>query len=190
MPITVEKLIENKQNNIFVETGSLFGDGIQAALDSGYEYVISIECNQKYYDHCTERFEGNDKVKIVLGDSSKDLFAAIENVEEPMTFFLDAHYMWHDPDQKLEEHPGNGKIPLVDELMQIKKHSIKNHIIIVDDLEPLSCLTPPTNNDPPTGSVDTQLDNIKSMIKSINPDYEFEIVSMPGFTVFLVSKVL
>jgi len=37
MPITVEILKEIKNNNIFLETGSFLGDGIEKALKAGFK---------------------------------------------------------------------------------------------------------------------------------------------------------
>ena len=48
MPATAEQLSKYNGNKIFIETGSLTGDGIQRALDAGYEKVISIECHMKF----------------------------------------------------------------------------------------------------------------------------------------------
>ena len=119
MPATIEQLSKYNNNKIFIETGSLIGDGIQRALDAGYEKVISIECHPGYYETSKERFKDNDKVEVILGDSSKDLYDIIKDIKEPITFWLDAHYMWNDPNQDIDKHPGNGYVPTHDELVQI-----------------------------------------------------------------------
>ena len=46
MPI---KIIE-KFSNVFVETGTFYGEGIQVAINAGYEKIISIEIFKKYFD--------------------------------------------------------------------------------------------------------------------------------------------
>lgn len=179
MPITSEHLLEFKSTNIFIETGSHLGDSIQIALDSGYDKVLSIECKKEYYEHCLRRFDKNDKVYLFYGDSSKDLSKMLENIDEPAIIFLDAHYMWNDPNQILEEHPGKGKIPLIDELKQIKKHKLNNHIILIDDIEPLADLTP-RGKAPPTGSQETMVNSLIKFCLTINPDYKFDVVDFPG----------
>ena len=189
MAINLQYLKQNKHNNIFVETGSHYGDGIQLALDAGFEQIISVECDEQYYLRCLDRFYGNEKVKLYHGDSSVDLFKMISDINEPVTFWLDAHYMWNDPNQDIEKHPGRGKIPLIDELTQIKNHFIKNHVIIIDDLNPLSCLTP-MGDKPPTGSVETQLNNLIAFVSTINDKYGFSVQDIDGQDTFLVCKAI
>lgn len=184
MAINTELLKPFTRNNIFVETGSYWGDGIQVALDSGFNKIISLECNEIYYNHCLNRFSDKKNVEMHLGDSSVDLFNIIKDIDEPITFWLDAHFMCNDPEQNLDNHPGRGKIPLIDELSQIKKHQLKNHTILIDDIDPLSNLSP-LGEFPPTGSVETQLDNLKEVISKINKKYQFQDHNISGFTRFL-----
>lgn len=189
MPINNENLIRFKTNNVFVETGSYWGNGIQHAIESGFDKIISLECNEIYYDHCVNKFSDQKNVKLYLGDSSVDLYDIIKDINEPITFWLDAHFMCNDPEQNLDNHPGRGKIPLIDELTQIKKHHLKNHTILIDDINELASLTP-MGQFPPTGSEETQIDNLKKTILEINEDYQFEDYHVPGFTRILSCKVL
>ena len=46
MPSKVENF-KKYPNPVFVETGSLMGDGIQQALEAGFQKVISIELSEK-----------------------------------------------------------------------------------------------------------------------------------------------
>ena len=39
-------------NPYFVETGSYDGSGIQRALDSGFQQVLSVELSEKYFNAC------------------------------------------------------------------------------------------------------------------------------------------
>lgn len=61
------------------------------------------------------------------GDSSKDLWALIKDIDAPMTFWLDAHIFPPRPD-------GGKNCPLIEELEQIKRHPIKTHTILIDDM--------------------------------------------------------
>jgi hypothetical protein len=43
--------------NVFIETGSELGRGIEAALKAGFEIVYSIELDPKFHEHCKEKFK-------------------------------------------------------------------------------------------------------------------------------------
>jgi hypothetical protein len=158
-------------NPVFVETGSYRGDGIQSALDSGFESVYSIEITNKYYSHCVNRFAGKP-VFLFRGDSSIILFDVIKNINSRITFWLDGH--WSGDDTGF----GFDKYPLLLELDQIYRHPIKNHTILIDDVR----------------LFDTQwnigtIDLIKHKILTINPQYKFSFEN--GFVVndVLVAEV-
>lgn len=119
---------EKYMNPVFIETGSYVGDGIQQAIDAGYQRVISIELSDKYHGICCNRFSSNDKVSIVLGDSFKVLPSIINNIEEKITFWLDGHHSCGDT--ALGEHWA----PLMQELDAISKHKINTHTIMIDDM--------------------------------------------------------
>lgn len=108
-------------NRIFIETGSNYGDGIQQALDEGFQVVYSCDIDEERYLHCEERFKLNPNVFLVHLDTLKFLSAILPTIDEPVTFWLDAH-------------KGNGKSPLLQELEIIRNHSIKTHTILMDDL--------------------------------------------------------
>ena len=74
------------------------------------------------------RFENNSRVYLYYGDSSKILYNVIESIEQPITFWLDSH--WSGDDTGF----GSNKYPLLLELDQISRHSIKNHTILIDDI--------------------------------------------------------
>lgn len=116
-------------NKYYIETGSYTGDGIQTALDAGYENVVSIEITKMYYDLCKERFKDNTNVTIVLGDSTKMLPEILNNINESVTIMLDAHYT--DNTTKY----GEKMCPLIDEIELIKEHAQKYcDTIMIDDM--------------------------------------------------------
>jgi len=108
-------------NRIFIETGSMGGDGIQQALDEGFEIVYSIELAEKWYEHCVERFKKSPNVHLILGDSGEKLEVLMRLINDPVTFWLDGH-------------EGAESTPLLKELEVIKNHHIKTHSILIDDL--------------------------------------------------------
>jgi hypothetical protein len=114
--------------DLFIETGSFIGDGIEQALELGYKSVVSIELSEKYYNICCERFRFHPHVKIIHGDSYKVLPKVLEHVECVCTFWLDGHYSGGDTAL------GDYNSPLLLELESIKNHYIKSHTILIDDL--------------------------------------------------------
>ncbi len=140
-------------NDCFVETGTFSGDGVIKALNAGFSRIFSIESDPNNYRDCCNRLEGIFKVKLFHGDSSKDLWAIIQNIETPITFWLDAHIF----------PPIKGKnCPLLEELDQIQQHPIKTHTILIDDMH--CCGTEAFDF--------LSQEDIKKKIWEINPDYE------------------
>lgn len=56
------------------------------------------------------------------------LYDVIKNINSSITFWLDGHYSGYDTAQ------GDENNPILKELEQIKKHHIKNHTILIDDI--------------------------------------------------------
>lgn len=152
---TTTEVFAKYRNRIFIETGSQYGDGIQKALNAGYEKVYSIELSPTFYNHCVKRFKGNKNVKIILGDSSKELPKLLTEINEPVTFWLDGHYSWKNTAR------GDTNTPILNELDTIKNHHIKDHTILIDDVRQF-------------GTVEfdfISLDEIKEKILEINSKY-------------------
>jgi hypothetical protein len=127
MPSNTENFKKYK-SNLFIETGSFQGDGIQQALDAGYEKVISIELSEKYFEISRNRFISDPRVTIVKGDSYKVLPSILNEIKEKCTFWLDGHHSCGDTAL------GDYWAPLIQELDAIKNHWIKNHTIMIDDM--------------------------------------------------------
>lgn len=114
-------------NHYFIETGTFSGDGILKALDAGFKEVRSIEFDNHCYLCTKSRCAQYKNVHIFNGDSSKDLYAMIEDITIPVTFWLDAHVCPARTD-------GGKNCPLIEELEQIKRHPVKTHTILIDDM--------------------------------------------------------
>ena len=89
-------LYEKYKNDctLFIETGTYMGDGVQGALNVGFENVVSIELAKCQYDECVARFAGNTGVKLYLGDSRLILSDVLdENLKNHINifFWIDAH---------------------------------------------------------------------------------------------------
>ncbi len=153
-----QNIFSKYKSKYFVETGSYIGNGIQSAIDAGFENIISIELSENYYNFCIERFNKFPQVKIIRGDSIKDLYGIIKNINDKITFWLDGHYSGGNT--AISET--NKISPLLEELSQIKNHKIKNHNILIDDLR---CWK---KDDVKIGF---GLEEIKEMILNINLNY-------------------
>jgi hypothetical protein len=154
-------------NPVFIETGSAGGDGIMAALNSGFKHIISIELSKFYYKICEERFHEEFvalypgvKVELHLGDSYEVLSKIISDVDKRCTFWLDAHYCGG------ESSGYKAGIPIMKELKVIKSHYIKNHTILIDDMRLLR------NKPDVWGEIPFSVCDIEEFIYSINSDYK------------------
>lgn len=128
MCLTTNQIFAENPNQYFIETGSYLGDGINFALQAGFQNIISIEIADKYYSHCSNRFANEPKVQVIKGDSAIILWDIIKTIDAPITFWLDGHCSGGDTGQ------GIAYCPLLHELAHIEKHPIKTHTILIDDV--------------------------------------------------------
>lgn len=115
-------------NKIMVETGSHVGHGIQEGLEAGFEKIISFEIAPTLVESCQKRFHGNKRVTVVNASSRTSLWDYIKDIQEPITFWLDAH--WSQEDTTFDKV----YCPILEELDAIAKHPIKTHTIMIDDV--------------------------------------------------------
>lgn len=149
------------KQRIFIETGTFSGDGIQKALDAGFEEIYSIDIDAKFIQNSVHRFKGKRNVHLAVKNSSFELWDVIKTIEEPVVFWLDAHEGFPDP-----KAIGVKNTPLMEELDQIKCHPIKNHTILIDDLHCCGTL-----------QFDfLTLDQIIAKVLEINPEYDISYV--------------
>ena len=118
--------IKNNGLEYFVETGTCYGDMLMG-IKNHVKKAISIEIDKKLFLSAVKRFENDEHIEIILGDSSTMLPSIIKGIDKPTLFYLDAHY----------SGPGTGKgttdTPLLSELKLLLKMDIKKHIILIDD---------------------------------------------------------
>ena len=148
MSIERKTLENNKNNNIFIETGTYKGETTRAASDVGFKEVHTIELQDRLYEESRENLSDLidiDKVFLHKGDSR----------------ILDAHIDGGNYIPGVT--PEIRKCPLYEELNCIKNHSIKNHTIIIDDVRILGKIG---------WGTEVLLDVIISMIMEINKDYK------------------
>lgn len=138
-------------NPVFVETGSFAGDGIQAALDAGFEQVHSIELSERWAAHCRERFTEERKICKVFIHECDSAHMALKHQDTQITFWLDAH-------EVRGYESAKGPCPLLRELEQIAQHPNKRHTILIDDVTMF----------PEFG---TSLEEVTAALLRINPEY-------------------
>ena len=159
-------------NKVFVETGSSWGIGIDMALNAGFKTIYSIEFSKDLFNHCAKRFESRPEVILFWGDSGPLLYDIIKEIDEPITFWLDAHTAENGP-----EWPKHS--PIMEELEAIKRHPIKTHTILIDDVRLFG-----------TELFDyVILPEITNKILEINPDYEISYTAGYQPNDVLVAKI-
>jgi len=127
---TLIKYLNRDSQIMFVETGTWDGRTVKMALDSGCDKIVSIETDPTLYDTAMVRFAGNDKVKLLHGESTFWLPLVCKSAECPILFWLDAH---------VQEHYIGGSVivPLMEELeilSQCDNPLIKDSTIMIDDM--------------------------------------------------------
>lgn len=124
-------LFKKYPNKWFVETGSYKGDGIQCALDAGFERIMSVELSYSLFDGCISRFMKQIqelKVELWIGSSFDELDIMVDEIKEPITFWLDAHY------SEGCTAMGDEMSPILKELAIIAEHPVRTHTILIDDV--------------------------------------------------------
>jgi len=114
---------------VFVETGTYLGKGVRLALEAGFEEIHSLDIDPIMVENCQKKFANYKNVSIHHKDSSTQLWDVISEIDKPITFWLDAHNGFPDPNAHEVKNTC-----ILDELEQIKNHPIKTHTILIDDL--------------------------------------------------------
>jgi hypothetical protein len=121
-------VLEKYPNDIFVETGTLYGEAVRLAIVCGFKKIYSIEINPDLVQSNRQQFAEyieRGQVEIIEGDTFVVFPELIKRLDGRTTFWLDAHW---------DGGPvGVVKCPLPMELDAIHQHPIKNHTIMIDD---------------------------------------------------------
>lgn len=152
-----KEVLNKYTNRIFIETGTQHGLGIEVALECGFEKIYSIDLESKYHYECTKKFSSeisSGRVELLIGDSALKLKDILEKIDEPATFWLDAH-----SDGGLV---GVALCPVIYELKQIANHLIKTHSILVDDRRMFGIYW----------GVGTSEKDVVEAIMQVNPNYK------------------
>lgn len=122
----VEYYLKTRSISEFFETGTYLGDTLGYIAKSGV-HCTSIELSEELYQLACKRFSGYRNVKLVLGDSGKKLPESLNKIDKPVLFWLDGHYS-SGITASAEAHS-----PINTELEAILNHSVKKHVILIDD---------------------------------------------------------
>jgi hypothetical protein len=174
-------------NGIFIETGTFMGGGVTRALEAGFKQIHSIEVSPDFYDYCMTCFADKENVYIHLGSSTEVLPKLLENINEPVTLFLDGHFFSASPSTINNIRLAKEDVPLLIELDVIANHPIKNHTILIDDRRVFG------KSNIPGEVVDwseVSEDTIEKKLLQINKNYKFSYLdSSNGQNDILVAEV-
>ena len=92
--------------SVLVETGTLYGEMIEATLHS-FRRIWSIELSPELGGRAAARFRRWPHVTIVQGDSGVELARVAAQVDEPAVFWLDGHYSGGSPRRVTSRHPSS-----------------------------------------------------------------------------------
>lgn len=146
---------------VFIETGTLRGDTIQAML-STFDRLYTIDVNPVYAQRAQRRFAAFPKVQCLHGDSGVLLPTILEKENEPCLFWIDAHLAG--------THHDNYVInaPIREELQTILNHpKAAEHVLLIDDAWYFA------NED--WRSVLPSIDEIEAIIRAKFPDWIYEV---------------
>jgi len=172
----LKNTFDKHPNKFFVETGTGWdADGLLKARNTNlYEELRSCEGSLKYYNNCLNVCKNYNNIKLYLGLSENILANMIEDINVPITFWLDAHFAGGD------QCCGQQYSPILKELEIIKNHRIKNHTILIDDIR--CCNTILFNF--------LSLEDIINKILEINPKYQISFDSCEYPNDILVAKIV
>jgi hypothetical protein len=120
--------------DVFIETGTYMGDTIEY-LKNEFNRLFSIELNEDLATKATNRFKNESKIRIIQGDSATQLGAILFEINSPVVFWLDGHYSseFQSGDEYIVTGKGEKDTPVMEELIQISRHPVKGHVILIDD---------------------------------------------------------
>ena len=164
MSLSVPTLKKYAYNKYFLETGTYTGGGVQVAAYCGFEHIISIDIDEVYYNAVKRVYKNSSTdLRFYLGDSAVVLGDIINQINEPITFWLDGH-------ASERMIVGIAENPLLLELDIISKHPIKTHTILIDDRRMMGQTVP---GDKPWSHVWETVteEQVMQKLLVINPNY-------------------
>jgi len=147
---------EKTQFEVFIETGTYLGETIES-VHKYFDKSYSIELSEKLGARAKNKFLKESSINIYVGQSEKCLPEILNELNKPAIFWLDAHY------SEGFTAKGPTDTAILSELDAIKSHSIKNHVILIDDMRSFRTEAYP------------DIDEVEKILLEINSDYEIFI---------------
>lgn len=123
---TIKALSEKYGLDVLVETGTYYGDMVDA-MKPYFNHIYSIELSEDLYRKALKRFGGEPKVEIIQGNSGVEIGSLIGRIKKPALFWLDGHY------SAGETAKGDKITPIYEELEHIFNSQHSGNVIIIDD---------------------------------------------------------
>ena len=135
----LNELIDKTNAEVFIETGTLHGDGVRHALNYPFKKIISIEIIPELANRAREQFKDNPNVEIITGNSSDVLKGILPIIKENIIFWLDAHFPGCDAGVQtyddIKKMDYNVNLPLEEEITSIANRIGTNKdVLVCDDL--------------------------------------------------------
>jgi len=145
---TIRSFAEKFGSKILIEIGTYYGDMVEE-MKGNFNQIYSIELSEELYEKAKKRFDGEENVRIIHGDSGIELGRLVGRIEEPALFWLDGHY------SAGVTARGDKDTPIYEELTHIFNSHLSKYVIIIDDAR---CF----GNDPAYPSIKELSDFIKA----------------------------
>jgi hypothetical protein len=124
---SIEKRYNRRLPKVFIETGTFKGKTISQVADI-FHTIHTFELNEEWYREAVSKFKEQNHINCHYGDSAEGLKEVLPEINDPVVFWLDAHYFG--PGTAL----GIDEVPLLRELEVIAARRQRD-IIIIDDAE-------------------------------------------------------
>jgi hypothetical protein len=158
----MQKLIEDFKVDILIETGTWGGETARKASPL-FREVYTVELSHELFQQVSPSFNLFLNIHAFEAHSPVFLKEILPKLEGRILFWLDAHWCG-DHTARLGKNT-----PIKEELEAIRESGLKNGIILIDDVRCFHNLPEEVIG---YGGYPT-IHEIKQLILSINPDYEF-----------------
>jgi hypothetical protein len=129
------KNFDGLENTVFVETGTFYGDTVQAAVNSGaFQRIHSIELSSDLFGAARRRFKNQHPKVVIHHGRSVDVLPKIIDPSLSTTFLLDAHKTI-EGDEVRGSFVHGAECPLMGELLVVFRQRWRTlPTIVVDDV--------------------------------------------------------